>query len=382
MNNKKKILIAILINSLIFSSSVYTVMADDLDDELYNIQGQIDESRSTQASWQSIIDEVSTKLRAIQADLDSAIQKLKNIENEKEQINKQIKQTEVEIQKAQAKLVERQNILNKRVRAIYMNGQLSYLEVITGAKNFSDFANRVELLKRVIRADFNLIKDIQKQKEAIEAKKVELEQKHKEIEKLAEEAKKTTDEIAKKKNEQQEILNEARTHKEAAQQLENDLIARSEQVKEMINERIRQRQNSSSASDSSYTQGTGSLSWPCNGPITSPFGYRVHPIFGTTIYHSGIDIGVDYGTPIHAADSGTVIYAGWIDGYGNTVIIDHGNGITTLYGHNTSVAVGDGQSVSKGTVIAYAGSTGNSTGPHCHFEVQVGGSAVDPMGYL
>lgn len=382
MNNKKKILIAILISSLMISSSAYTVIADDLDDELYNIQGQIDESRSTQASWQSIIDEVSTKLRAIQADLDSAMQKLKNIENEKEQINKQIKQTEVEIQKAQAKLVERQNILNKRVRAIYMNGQLSYLEVITGAKNFSDFANRVELLKRVIRADFNLIKDIQKQKEAIEAKKAELEQKHKEIEKLAEEAKKTTDEIAKKKNEQQEILNEARTHKEAAQQLENDLLARSEQVKEMINERIRQRQNSSSASDSSYTQGTGSLSWPCNGPITSPFGYRVHPIFGTTIYHSGIDIGVDYGTPIHAADSGTVIYAGWIDGYGNTVIIDHGNGITTLYGHNTSVAVGDGQSVSKGTVIAYAGSTGNSTGPHCHFEVQVGGSAVDPMGYL
>ena len=124
------------------------------------------------------------------------------------------------------------------------------------------------------------------------------------------------------------------------------------------------------------------MSWPCNGPITSPFGYRVHPIFGTTIYHSGIDIGVDYGTPIHAADSGTVIYAGWIDGYGNTVIIDHGNNITTLYGHNSSLAVSDGQSVSKGTVIAYAGSTGNSTGPHCHFEVQVGGSAVDPMGYL
>lgn len=382
MNKRKKILIAVLIGSLTFSSSMYSVFADDLENELSKIQSQIDESRSTQASWQSIIEEVSTKLRAIQAELDSATQKLKDIEKQKNQINEQIKQTENEIQKAQNELVKRQNILNKRVRAIYMNGQLSYLEVIVGSKNFSDFANRVELLKRIICADFNLIKDIQQQKAGIEAKKFELELKHNELEKLAQEAKKTTDDIAKKKSEQQDVLNEAKTHKDAAQQLENDLLARSEQVREMINERVRQRQTQSQQSGSSYTQGTGALSWPCNGPITSPFGYRVHPIFGTTIYHSGIDIGVDYGTPIHAADSGTVIYAGWIDGYGNTVIIDHGNNITTLYGHNSSLAVSDGQSVSKGTVIAYAGSTGNSTGPHCHFEVQVGGSAVDPMGYL
>lgn len=382
MNKRKKILIAVLIGSLTFSSSMYSVFADDLENELSTIQSQIDESRSTQASWQSIIEEVSTKLRAIQAELDSATQKLKDIEKQKNQINEQIKQTENEIQKAQNELVKRQNILNKRVRAIYMNGQLSYLEVIVGSKNFSDFANRVELLKRIIRADFNLIKDIQQKKAGIEAKKFELELKHNELEKLAQEAKKTTDDIAKKKSEQQDVLNEAKTHKDAAQQLENDLLARSEQVREMINERVRQRQTQSHQSGGSYTQGTGALSWPCNGPITSPFGYRVHPIFGTTIYHSGIDIGVDYGTPIHAADSGTVIYAGWIDGYGNTVIIDHGNNITTLYGHNSSLAVSDGQSVSKGTVIAYAGSTGNSTGPHCHFEVQVGGSAVDPMGYL
>lgn len=100
------------------------------------------------------------------------------------------------------------------------------------------------------------------------------------------------------------------------------------------------------------------------------------------MYHSGIDIGVDYGTPIHAADSGTVIYVGWISGYGNAVIIDHGNGMQTLYGHNQSLNVSEGQSVSKGQVIAFAGSTGNSTGPHCHFEGQVNGSAVDPMGYL
>jgi murein DD-endopeptidase MepM/ murein hydrolase activator NlpD len=98
--------------------------------------------------------------------------------------------------------------------------------------------------------------------------------------------------------------------------------------------------------------------------------------------HEGIDIGVGTGTPIHAAAPGTVIYSGWMEGYGNLVVIDHGNGLATAYGHNTSLAVGVGQGVAQGQVIAYSGSTGHSTGPHVHFEVRVNGSAVDPRGYL
>ena len=129
-------------------------------------------------------------------------------------------------------------------------------------------------------------------------------------------------------------------------------------------------------------QGTGAMIWPVNGVITSPYGYRTHPIFGTTIYHSGIDIGVDYGTPVQAADGGTVVEAGWVSGYGYAVVIDHGNGLSTLYGHNQELAVSAGQSVSQGQVIAYAGSTGNSTGPHVHFEVRANGDPVDPQGYV
>lgn len=159
--------------------------------------------------------------------------------------------------------------------------------------------------------------------------------------------------------------------------MEADLIARSNEIRQIIQSRMQQ----NSGSDQ-IVHGSGTFIWPCNGPITSPFGYRTHPIFGTTIYHSGIDIGVDYNTPIHAADGGTVILAGWCGGYGNAVIIDHGNGLQTLYGHNTSVAVSEGQTVSQGQVIAYSGSTGYSTGPHCHFEVRRNGEAVDPMGYL
>ena len=321
---------ALLAVSLLLSPT-YLSTADDLDNELQDVQGQIDESRSTQASWQAIITDVSEKLKAIQAELDEATRKLQAIKKEQDQVNLQIKQLQEEIQKAEVQLRARQAILNKRVRVIYMHGQLSYIEVILGANSFSDFANRLELLKRIIRSDFNLIQEIQQRKAAIEAKKVEIEKEKARLDELASEAQKVQDEVKAKKAEQQRVLAHARTQQDAAKQMEADLIARSNEIRQMIQSRMQQ----NSGSDQ-IVHGNGTFIWPCNGPITSPFGYRTHPIFGTTIYHSGIDIGVDYNTPIHAADGGTVILAGWCGGYGNAVIIDHGNGLQTLYGHNTS----------------------------------------------
>lgn len=368
--------------------------ADDLDDQVQDLQGQIDSSRLEQENWQQVIEDVSAKLKQIQADLDAANARLQSIRSRQAEINAQIVQTKNEIVKMEAYLKTRQNVLNRRVRAIYMHGQLNYLEVILGANSFSDFANRVELLKRVIRSDYNLILEIQKQKAAIEAKKAQLEEDKRQLDALAAEAEKTQKEIAAKKAEQQKVLDAAKSNKAAAAQMEQDLNAQLASVRNLIQQRLaaaeaaRQAAQQASSdeggggSDDNYVQGTGAMGWPCSGPITSPFGYRTHPIFGTTIFHAGIDIGVDYGTPIHAADSGVVVYSGWISGYGNAVIIDHGGGISTLYGHNQSLAVSEGQSVSKGSVIAYAGSTGNSTGPHCHFEVDVNGSPVNPMGYL
>lgn len=370
--------------------------ADDLDDQVQDLQGQIYSSRLEQENWQQVIEDVSAKLKQIQADLDAANARLQSIQTKQAEINAQIAQTQNEIVKMEAYLKTRQDVLNRRVRAIYMHGQLNYLEVILGANSFSDFANRVELLKRVIRSDYNLILEIQKQKAAIEAKKAQLEEDKRQLDALAAEAEKTRQEIAKKKAEQQKVLDAAKSNKAAAAQMEQDLNAQLASVRNLIQQRLaaaeaaRQAAQQQAASDDeggggsddNYVQGTGAMGWPCSGPITSPFGYRTHPIFGTTIFHAGIDIGVDYGTPIHAADSGVVVYSGWISGYGNAVIIDHGGGISTLYGHNQSLAVSEGQSVSKGSVIAYAGSTGNSTGPHCHFEVDVNGSPVNPMGYL
>ena len=126
----------------------------------------------------------------------------------------------------------------------------------------------------------------------------------------------------------------------------------------------------------------GPFIWPCDGRVGSGFGYRTHPISGTTRMHTGVDMGCGNGTPIRAAAAGVVSSAGWNGGYGNAVVIDHGNGLATLYGHQSSLAVSRGQSVSTGQTIGYVGSTGASTGPHLHWEVWVNGSPVDPMGYV
>jgi len=122
--------------------------------------------------------------------------------------------------------------------------------------------------------------------------------------------------------------------------------------------------------------------WPTSGPLTSGFGMRVHPIYGYERYHSGIDISAIYGSPIYSTAFGRVTYAGYYSGYGNTVMVDHGNGMQTLYGHCSSLDVQQGQTVRKGQIIARIGSTGVSTGPHVHYEVQLAGTPTDPEPYL
>ena len=132
----------------------------------------------------------------------------------------------------------------------------------------------------------------------------------------------------------------------------------------------------------SLAPAAGGFVRPVAGPITSPFGYRIHPIYGTSILHAGVDIGADSGTPIKAAQSGVVVSAGWISGYGNATILDHGGGITTLYGHQSAFMVSEGQKVTQGQSIGRVGCTGSCTGPHLHFEVRINGTPVDPMPYI
>ncbi|GCL66731.1 MULTISPECIES: murein hydrolase activator EnvC family protein [Veillonella] len=385
-------LVAALLTGVVLCGTPAFIMAEDEDltNQLDSIQQQVNQQNAIKSDAETVIGSVSEQLRQIEGQLRQATTELNTITEQRVAVENDITLNERQLAEAQKRLEGREAVFYKRVRDIYINGRLSYLDVVIGSKDFSDFANRLEVLKRIIDSDINLISEIKKERAQIEAHKKKLEEDRAKLVELEKAALAKQAEIEQKKAERNVVLQKAQNDRAVAMQAIEELNASSAQISAMLKERQAARAAAAAAAaqsagqGSSYTwvQGTGQLGWPVSGEITSPYGYRVHPIWGTTIYHSGIDIGVDEGTPVHAADSGVIVWSGWMGGYGYAVVIDHGNGLSTLYGHNSELAVDEGQSVSKGQVVAYAGSTGNSTGPHVHFEVRENGDPVDPMGYL
>lgn len=393
MNNsifKSRFVAAILTGIVVLGTPLYIVAEDeDLTNQLDSIQQQVNQQNAKKADAETVIVSVSEQLRQIEEQLRQAQQQLDSIQQQRIAVENDITVNEKLLAEAQKRLEGREAVFYKRVRDIYINGRLSYLDVVIGSKDFTDFANRLEILKRIIDSDIKLIEEIKKERAEIAARKQALEQSRAKLVELEKAAAAKRAEIEQKKKEREVVLQKAQNDRATAMQAVEELNASSAQITALLKARQAERAAARAAAAAqqssptySWVQGSGQLGWPVSGEITSPYGYRTHPIWGTTIYHSGIDIGVDEGTPVHAADGGTVAWSGWMGGYGYAVVIDHGNGMSTLYGHNSELVVSEGQDVGKGQVIAYAGSTGNSTGPHVHFEVRISGDPVDPMGYL
>ena len=393
MKKKTVTLVTSLLCGSIMMATPYWYQAqdEDLTNQLSNIQQQLTNEASKKSEAEKTIGTVYEQLHAIQIELDTATAELKQVQADRIRLDQDITKTEAELKAAQERLQSREKVFYKRVRDIYINGRLSYLDVVVGSKDFSDFANRMEMLKRILQADMELINTIKTEREEIASKKAKLEAdraKVLELEKVAQE-KQTI--INQKKAERQAVLERAMNDRDTADRAYNELMASSASITAMLQQRAAERAAAAAAASqggggggatTTWVQGTGQLAAPVNAPITSDFGWRIHPIYGTSRLHAGTDFGVDEGTPVHAADGGVIVEAGWISGYGYTVIIDHGNGMSTLYAHNSDVAVSPGQTVSKGQVVSYSGNTGGSTGPHLHFEVRINGEPTDPMGYL
>ena len=276
--------------------------------------------------------------------------------------------------------------LERRVRDLYMTDGPDALSFVLGTASFADLIDNLDLLGRIGRQDEKIAARVKHARDGLadarrrttvaraEAVRVEAaaESATSEQRGLVSRLVASRDELAAAQREKHSTLASIQSDRSDVLAEIEDLEAQSE----ALAARIRAAQQQSSASNGPVVSGSGQLSWPVSGPVTSSFGVR----WGRM--HEGIDIAVGQGTPVRAAAAGTVIYAGWMEGYGNLVAIDHGNGLSTAYGHNSSLASSVGQSVSAGQVIAYSGSTGHSTGPHVHFEVRVNGAPVDPLGYL
>jgi murein DD-endopeptidase MepM/ murein hydrolase activator NlpD len=276
--------------------------------------------------------------------------------------------------------------LERRVRDLYMTDGPDTLSFVLGTASFSDLIDNLDLLGRIGRQDEEIAARVKNARDGLaDARRkttmARTEAAH--VEAVAESATNEQRGLVERLVASRDALTAAEQDKRSTlasiQEDRSGVLAEIEDLEaqsEALAARIRAAQAQSSASSTPVTSGSGQLAWPVSGPVTSGFGSR----WGRM--HEGIDIAVGTGTPVHAAAAGTVIYAGWMEGYGNLVAIDHGNGLSTAYGHNSTLACSVGQTVSAGQVIAYSGSTGHSTGPHVHFEVRVNGSPVDPLGYL
>jgi len=374
---EKRRITALALALLLLAGGALPVLADEIEDhqrQLQDIKQQMQQHQQKAADAQKKVTSISEQLRVIQVDLDAAMADYNAIKSRRQYTEQQIAINTAILAKAEKSLAERTKILNKRIRDIYENGQVSYLDVLLGATDFNDFTTRADLLKRVLAQDAALIDKVRAERALVVQKKAELERDRAAILELEKAAAAKKSVIETRRNERAAVLDSAVHERDTAERAYQELLETSRRIEQMIRNKKSGNREEMGAS--------GAMSWPISGPITSPYGWRTHPIFGTQRYHSGVDIGADYGDPIRAADGGVVIYADWMGGYGYAVIIDHGGGISTLYGHNNELLVGVGQRVYKGQVIARAGSTGYSTGPHCHFEVRQNGSPVNPLAYL
>ncbi|AIF53614.1 murein hydrolase activator EnvC [Pelosinus sp. UFO1] len=355
--------------------AVGPALANELAEQQQQVQQQMQVQQEKSAQAKRKVESVSDQLQKVQMELDNAQGDYLSVQKKLSETEEKIEVNSVVLAKAEKSLSERGVILNKRIRDIYQNGQLNYLDVLFGANDFGDFTTRMEILKRIMNKDIELIVKIKAERELVLQKKSELESDRASILTLKQVAIEKKKIIESSKKEREAVLASAVNERDTAEQSYQELLETSRKIEDMIRRNQNKKQGPSS--------GTGSMMWPTDvTEITSPYGWRTHPIFGTSRYHSGIDIGADYGDSVRAADSGVVMYADWMGGYGKAVIIEHGNGISTLYGHNSELLVSEGQRVRKGEVISRVGSTGYSTGPHLHFEVRQNGSPTNPMDYL
>ena len=375
----KKRAIAAALALTLFAAPASFALADEaetqeLETQLEDLQKKAEEQQRKTDKLDERIGTVSEQLRVLSEDVKEAETEYREIAGELAATEMRIEENEELLAETETKLAEKVAQLRGRVRNIYMHGQVSYIDVLFGAKDFSDFLTRMDLFKRVIASDTELVRAVLAEKRVVEETRAALEKQRAYEERLAREAEEKHEELLDRQADKNRLLAKMESDREVSQQAYEELLAASAEVERLIQ-----------ASRYRYQYpggGSGAMIWPIVGEITSPYGWRTHPIYGDSRYHSGMDIAGDYGDPILAAAAGVVTYSGWISGYGYAVIIDHGGGISTLYGHNEALVVAEGQTVAQGQVIAYCGSTGNSTGPHCHFEVRVDGDPTDPMGYL
>ena len=304
---------------------------------------------------------INTNLSAIQAKMDI-------IDNQLAQDNKAIDEANTQLQ-------QKNDLFDKRVQFIYEQGTSSYLEILFAAKNISDFFYRYEIINQLLEYDKEIIDKVNAAKQTLVEKKLAIEQT-----KVLKEQ-----ELAVQVSQQKAYQGKQQESKAIYDKLSKDVktFEQAYNAAEQQEEALK-RQAAAALKGSTVKYSGEKFAWPVNGyySITSPYGNRMHPTLKVNKFHTGTDISAPSGASVTAMNSGLVIMAGYNSAYGNYIIIDHGGGYSTLYGHASALCVSKGQTVTRGQLIMKVGSTGFSTGPHLHFEVLLNGTTTNPMSYF
>lgn len=405
---KHRIVSGIVTGSLVLAFLTAPVNAASLTEQLA-------QSNARQAAAKYQVDMTQNTINGIEDEIGKVNEEINRISGIIGAINAEIatiegniakKQEELKI--AEAKKLEQEEAMSDRVRAMYMYGNGSIMEFIFSASDFSDFITKLDMSRYIMTADKDSLNALDETKKVIDEKKLSIE-----VDRLKTVEKKTEQEVVLTQQEEilaqkdqllaqnQAALEEYKAIEEAeaatSADIEGQIQAYYEQQRAAAEQAAAQNSGSTdgtagSEGDTSNpgggdTSGGGSSAppeysssyvWPCGGEITSPFGWRIHPIWGDSRFHAGVDIGASTGTPVACAGNGTVISAGWNGGYGNCVIVDIGNGLSVVYAHLSAMNVSAGETVSAGQTVGAVGSTGDSTGSHLHYEVRLYGTPISP----
>ncbi len=350
---------------------------------------RLDEERGLQERVLAALDEdlagLNSRIEALDAELRAAQARLTLLSGQLDDISDE--------------LTARTNTFTDRAVAAYKTGPVGYVEGFLTSQSVTDLVDRYAYYESALNSDTEMLEEIERlkrsteirrkliadKKEAIAAGKERLEDNRAELELIRQQRADARAQLESAMAEKRSLLERVDGSRRRLRSLEDQLIEDSDQIEALLAAReARRAEQTPTAGPVAATPDIAGARflWPTAGAVVSPFGYRVHPIFGDSRLHTGADIGGAYGAPVVAGDFGTVAFAGAMGGYGNAIVVDHGGGIATTYNHLSVFAVVSGQQVARGETLGSVGCTGYCTGPHLHFEVRVNGTPVDPMPYL
>ena len=376
---KKKILAVLL--AAIFVLPFAVDFNDDAMVSAASVQDKINQaSKEKQAALDKIKnaekqkDDVIAQSDALEREIDIIQTEIYAIDDIISDADAQILEKEEEIARIQGDIDIQDEKFKETLRAMDENSTISYIDLIFSSQNLSELLINIETINEITAHDMSIIDEMTRLKTEVEDAKAEIEAKKSEQEEARSIATDKQNQLSAKMKEKENL----------AKALEKDI----EKYKQVYEEARRQEEalkgSLNYSSSSSQYLGSGQFCWPAPSytRISSPYGYRNHPIYKTQKFHSGVDLAAPGGSNILAAENGKVISAGWNGGYGNCLVVDHGGGVSTLYAHASRLCVSKGEYVTKGQVIAKVGTTGNSTGNHLHFEVLINGKTTNPMSYI